>query len=201
MPKICIFNTQETKDSAFEPFDPIIPVTPDSTVTEAVRLPVKALNAVDCAFEFIFSSSSAKEPAPAPEGGLQLTLHWWREFWGDDVPGALQNPPPDKRVLYAVNPNTPWSRESGHVENPAGQVVNQPLTRTSTLFIPEGEFGATLWVRTKVYAPWIRLGISLDTPATLGHLLINMHVGGHSEVKSLDANGQYPYVYKFKFPA
>lgn len=194
MAKICIFNTQVDKDTAQEPFESVVPVPPIVSYTKPVRL----MNTRICSFEFIYSSSSAKQAEPAPEGGMEFTLYWWREFWGDDVPGSLQNPPPDKRVLAAVYPDTPWSREAGYVESPAGVIANAPATRVSRLSMREGEYGAALWVTTKVHAPWVRLAVQANAPGIGdGQLLINAHVAGHSEVKELDAHGDIPYAYKF----
>jgi hypothetical protein len=179
-----MFNTQVEEDSAGNPFLSAVPILP-STGGSRTK-PVRVLNNTDIAFEFMFTGDIGKT----------MTLFWWLEFWGDDVRQSLRSPP-DQRVIPGIPPTVPWSRE---VSKQRGGSLNllqcQKETRQTNFEISFDE-GDPVWVREKVLAPWVRIGLLGESPGLPdgAHLLIAAHVGGHSEDKFLTENGDKPYVY------
>lgn len=135
---------------------------------------------------------------PEPTWKVDPDVPWSREV-ADKVEAATSI------TGTLLNESSPDRQVADLTLSGGGLISNEPAERKTTLVIPDATPGIGVWVPARVFAPWMRIALYAPTQVVPGptdfsgngpyNLLINVHVGGHTEDAFLNWFGDRPYVY------
>lgn len=150
------------------------------------------------------------------EAGNTVAIKWWMEFYPDHMskpslsprlvgdPGEEDAYNPAERIWPGqADPTAEWAREVLALSGGTTAVNHYRVIRSLTFESPAGGTRACRWVPLSVHAPWVRLGVFLDTATcSQGYdtpdvipLKIYATVGGIAEQKYIWEHGDVPYAY------